>query len=166
MSKTFIKNNKTGFTLIESIIYLALFAIIIGGGMVATYQIIQATDASTNHVILQAEANFLFRKIDWALNGATSITTPADATPTTNLIVNKNINGSPTELTFTLSGTDLALERGSAGANILNSSSITVDALSFKQDPTDSITTDFTLTTYSAGKPATQNFSFTRYLRK
>ena len=38
--------------------------------MVATYQIIQSTDASTNQIILQEEANFLLRKIDAAITGA------------------------------------------------------------------------------------------------
>ena len=158
--------NKKGFTLIESLIYLALFAIIIGGGMVATYQIIQGTESAHNHVILQGEANFIFRKIDWALNGATSITTPSDATPTTNLVVTKNIGGIPTQLTFSLSGADLTLERGSSGANILNSSSITVDIISFMQEPADSITTDFALTTSQGGKSASQSFSTIKYLRK
>ena len=166
MHKKFIQSNKTGFTLIESIIYLALFVIIIGGGMVAVYQIIQSTDTAYNHVILQGEANFLLRKIDWALNGATSIITPFDATPTTNLVVNKDIGGSLTQLTFTLTDGNITLERDSLGANTLNSSSITVDSLYFKQDPTDSITADFTLTTLQAGKPATQSFSTTKYLRQ
>ena len=63
MIKNFIKNNRSGFTLIESIIYLSLLVIVVGGGVVAAYQVIQGTEATYNHVILQEEANFLFGKI-------------------------------------------------------------------------------------------------------
>ena len=157
-----IKNR--GFTLIETIIYLALFAIIIGGGLVASYQIIQGTDAAFGHIILQGEANFLFRKINWALNGATSIITPPNSAPTADLIVNKDIAGSATQLKFTLEDKNITLERNSSGVKVLNSSNITVDSLSFKQDPINSITTDFTLTTFQNGKPVSQNFSTTNYL--
>src|SRR3989338_5692599 len=78
-----------GFTLLETLIYLFLFAIVIGGGMIAAYNIIEGTDAAYNHVVLQEEANFLFRKISWALTGATAISTPS----ATSLSVTKT--GSP-----------------------------------------------------------------------
>lgn len=156
-----IKKISKGFTLIESIIYLALFVIVIGGGMVATYQVIQATDATNNHVILQGEANFLFRKIDWALNGADSVNVPSPAT----LIIQKP----SLQLTFSLDGSNLTLERGSSGSIILNSSSITVDSVTFERiqetGKPDSINADFTLTTSQVGKPASQSFSSTKYLR-
>jgi len=164
----FLQRSSNGFTLIETIIYLALFTIIIGGGMVATYQIIESVKASHNHVILQGEANFLFRKIEWALNGATSITTPSGSTPTTSLVVTKNIYDSPTTLMFTFDSVNnnMVLERDSLGAVILNSSSIIVNSLSFKQDPADSITAEFTLTTYSDGQVVSQNFSMKKYIKK
>ena len=47
-----------GFTLIETIIYLALFSIIIGGGMVSAYQIIQSTNASHEKITVQEETGF------------------------------------------------------------------------------------------------------------
>jgi hypothetical protein len=54
-----------GFTLIETLMYLALFTLIIGGGMLATYQIIESTTASYGHILLQEEGNFILRKIAW-----------------------------------------------------------------------------------------------------
>src|SRR4051812_4410040 len=87
-----------GFTLIETLLYIGLFAIVIGGGMIATYQIIQSTEASKNHIILQEEANFLLRKVNWALAGATSVTANANS-----LVIVKNISGTSTILTFNLS---------------------------------------------------------------
>ncbi|MDO8529911.1 MAG: prepilin-type N-terminal cleavage/methylation domain-containing protein [bacterium] len=158
-------NNK-GFTLIETIIYIALFAMVIGGGLVAAHQIVQATDASYNHIILQEEANFMFRKIDWALTGATSISASGST-----LTVFKLISGVSTPLVFTLSGSDITLQRGGAPASILNSSSIGASSVLFAKTTgingkPDSIASSFTLTTIQNGRPATQTFNFTKYLRK
>ena len=54
--------NSLGFTLIEMLIYLALFSMIMGGAIVATYQIIQTTQALQTHILDQQEADFMFHK--------------------------------------------------------------------------------------------------------
>lgn len=59
-----------GFTLIETAIYIALFAIIIGGGMVAAYQVIEGSDKLKIQTVIEQEANFILRKIDWAMTNA------------------------------------------------------------------------------------------------
>jgi Tfp pilus assembly protein PilV len=112
-----------GFTLIETIIYLVLFIIIIGGGMVATYQVIQGTEASYNHVVLQEEANFLLRKIQWALTGATVVSATSSS-----LVASKpNV----AQLTFDVTGGNVRLQRESNTPVILNSSTIAVSNVSF-----------------------------------
>ncbi len=151
-----------GFTLIEAIIYIALFAIIIGGGLAASYQIIQSTDAAQNHVILQQEANFIFRKIEWALTGATAVNTPNTYT----LGVTKG-----SLLTFTQNTGSLTLQRASDSSVILNSSSVIVNLFSVAKivgsgGKPDSVKVDFTLTLAQSGMPTTQSFSFIKYLRK
>lgn len=173
-----------GFTLIETLLYIALFAVIIGGGMIAAYGIIEATNANTNQIILQEEANFLFRKIEWALTGSATIITPATATPTSNLVVDKNIGGVLTRLTFTKNVSDpvcpvnyLCLKRGlgasqlNANLNQLNSSSFFVSNISFTRTLAvngrpDAMNAAFTLITVQNGRAASQDFSFTKYLRK
>jgi len=152
--------NQNGFTLIETIIYIALFAIIIGGGLATTLQIIEATNAAQNHVILQNEANFIFRKLDWAMTGATGIY-PNDpdnnelqvAKDSTSLLFDASDNSN-----ITLNGTGL------------NSSSIQISNVEFKKFQTtgepDSITVTFTMTTNQNGKSATEDFSYTKYLRQ
>ena len=170
----------TGFTLIESLIYLALFAIIIGGGMSATYQIIEATNSNYNHVVLQEEANFLIRKIEWALtglDGASSITKPISSSPYTDTILQVTKNG--IQLTFCFVGTNLYLQTGATpctpASPTLNSSNISVLLTSpnnyiFKRSvtsgKTDAITTSFTLSTVQNGRNSTESFSTTKYLRK
>lgn len=58
-----------GFTLFETLIYLALFGFLIGGGFLAAYQIIESSGSIAEKTAIEAEADFIFRKIDWALNG-------------------------------------------------------------------------------------------------
>jgi len=145
-----------GFTLIETLLYLALFAIVIGGGMIAAYNIIEATSSNTNHVILQEEANFLLRKIDWALTGA------------------KTVNPSGTNLTITkYDGTSVAFSYNSTTKTLqlnstpLNSSNISLTGLTFTPtSPGTGVTTRFTLTTAQNGRLATQIFSATKYVRQ
>ena len=105
-----------GFTLIEVLVYLALFAVIIGGGMVAVYQIIESTNKTNDKVVIQEDANFLLRKLDWALTGAK----PSDISnvTATTIRVNKLLVGN---LDFDLSGDNLTLN-----SNPLNSSFVKV----------------------------------------
>jgi type II secretory pathway pseudopilin PulG len=146
-----------GFTLIETIIYLALFALVVGGGMVAVYQIISSTDATNNKVILQEEANFLLRKIDNTLTGAVAVS--VSSSPPT-LVVTKS-----GPQTFASPSNDLTLN-----SKVLTSGSIKVSNLTFERIPgsggrPDMVVTSFTLTTNQNGRASTQNFSTTKYLR-
>jgi len=169
MTRKYKKN--TGLTLIEIIIYIALFSIVIGGGMIATYQIVESTEAGTNHVILQEEANFLLRKVNWALTGATAVTVSGGRLETT-----KNIGGTSTTFSFNLCSGNLTIKKGagktcSSSPIILNSSSIEVTATSLFTKITgggkpDAIKTSFILTTEQNGRNISQDFSTTKYLRK
>jgi len=62
-----------GFTLIETIIYIALLAFIIGAGVSSAYYLIDSSVKGENDVNTIAEAEFLLRKIDWAMTGANSV---------------------------------------------------------------------------------------------
>jgi prepilin-type N-terminal cleavage/methylation domain-containing protein len=58
-----------GFTLIEVIIYIALFSILIGGVLVSTFQLVQTGSSLSSKTAIQNEGNFILRKIDWAFAG-------------------------------------------------------------------------------------------------
>lgn len=172
MAKKIAKN---GFTLIETIIYLALFAIIIGGGMVATWHIIEATAAAQNHIMLQEEANFLLRKLNWALTGLpnqTSVAIPSPAIPYSDTTLRLTKNG--VLLTFALTDNILTLQYGSGPVLPLTISSIIISATPsthvferhIEPGKPDAVTVNFTLTTAQNGRPATQDFSITKYLRQ
>lgn len=62
-----MKNN--GFTLIEVIIYIALFTLLMGSGFVTAFQLIDGTRKIQVNTAIQVEGDFIMRKLDWALTG-------------------------------------------------------------------------------------------------
>jgi type II secretory pathway component PulJ len=65
--------DQNGFTLFETLIYIALFTFIMGGAILSAYQIFEGSAQIQRMAQTEVELNFLLRKIDWALNGATSV---------------------------------------------------------------------------------------------
>jgi len=61
----------------ESVIYIALFSIIITGTVVSAFELLRGSSAIENKIIVQNEGNFVIRKIESALNDAQSIVLPA-----------------------------------------------------------------------------------------
>ncbi len=161
------QRKQQGFTLLETVVYLGLFAIVIGGGMIATYEIIQSSGKVSNQAMVSEEANFLLSKINWGLSGATAISIPSSTT----LVATKIINSISTNLTFTLSGSNLTLQRGANTAQILNSSNVTVSNLNFTNIPASGgipqgVTMSLTITSRGSGGVVSRDFSTTKYLRQ
>jgi type II secretory pathway pseudopilin PulG len=144
--------NQKGFTLIETIIYIALFFIIIGGGMVGAYQIVQNTDRTEARTVLEQDSNFILRKIDWAITGAINV----NVVSPTHLFIDKAVN-----IDFTLNITGEFQKDGVT----LNSSRVRISNLTFEQLslPKPGIKTTFTATS-SDGK-ISQVFTSTKYIR-
>ncbi len=119
-----LKYTPTGFTLIETIIYIGLLSIILSGTLVAGYYIIDGSEHIKQKIAIDAEANFILRKIDWALTGISAINSPAAGTAGASLSVTKLGLGN---LDFDISTGNLRLN-----ATPLNSSSVTISNLSFE----------------------------------
>ena len=66
-----------GFTLLETVIYIAILSFLMGGGVSAAFYIIDSSEKNKFDVNVQVEGRFLLRKIDWALTGAATIIAPA-----------------------------------------------------------------------------------------
>ncbi len=60
---------KSGFTLIEVIIYIALFSILLGGAFVTAFQLMNGSNKTYSDTAVQEEGDFVSRKINWALTG-------------------------------------------------------------------------------------------------
>ncbi|OHA70741.1 MAG: hypothetical protein A3D64_02825 [Candidatus Wildermuthbacteria bacterium RIFCSPHIGHO2_02_FULL_49_9] len=137
---------KKGFTLIETIIYIALLAFLLGAGISAAFYIIDSSQKNKSEVNVQAEGNFILRKLDWALTGATDVSAAG-----TTLTVTKA--GGP--YVFSYDGSKYFR----LGAVNLNSSLVTVSDVVFSvSGAPKKVTADFTVN----GKA----FNLTKYLRK
>jgi len=130
---------REGFTLIEALIYLALFSLIMGGTLAAAYNLAQADGQSSTEAMLQNEGDFVLAKIAWAESGVTSIVAPAlgqaGAALSVNKIVSFDSSGNPVTipLVFSLdqSGTVLQVAENGASPEPLTNANVTVSNLSF-----------------------------------
>src|SRR5262245_42467784 len=79
-----------GFTLIEVLVYLALFTILVGGAVLAAYNVIESNGRNQTLAVLQQESNFLTGKINWALTGISDVGSPANNSTSGKLSVTKS----------------------------------------------------------------------------
>ena len=163
---TKLKNKNKGVTLIELVIYIALFSIIIGGAMVTVFQIVVSSNKLQSKVVLQEEANFLLRKINWAINGATAMSVSGTSLTITNSSI---VSTSPNRIIFSLSSGYMTIQKsGDATASNLNSQNVKVSNLIFTYTAPvgtkpASVKASFTITEGEAGEVG--NFEIKKYLR-
>jgi hypothetical protein len=126
----------SGFTMIETLIYLALFTIIMTGLIASAFMVIQNADKTSAKVGAGEEINFVLKKFDWVLTGADSSTL--------------SISGG--KLSFenpSLSGDEISIERDGAflvlgvdgGADKITTESAKVEDLNFFFDADQKIVT-------------------------
>ena len=130
-----MKNKKqkcnSGFTLIEAIIYIALFALIMVGALVSIYGILGSSARNQTKAMVAEEGSFLLGKIDWALSGAESISLPfdldGDGTESGTILSIKKFGASlDNPIVISLSEGNFVIRRGNNSSNTLNNSNITI----------------------------------------
>ncbi len=124
------KNDK-GFTLIEIIIYVALLSLTIGFILTGVYQILDSKTGALARTSVEEEANFLMKKIKWAMAGVNTINQPAAAATSTILSVNK-FNFSANPVAISLSGSNINISYAGNPTVILNSEDVAVKNLVFE----------------------------------
>src|SRR6185369_10783091 len=102
---------RSGFTLIEMLVYLALLSLLMGGVLMTVYQLLSDAGGTRVKVSTDEEANFVLRKIAWAVGDASAITTPAAGASGGTLSVTKTGFGS-NPIVISLSGGLIRLSRG------------------------------------------------------
>ena len=168
--------NPRGFTLIEAIVYLALFSLLMGGAVVSAYDVFESSGRGSTHATLQEEGSFLLAKVSWALSGAQAITapfvaTPPCSTPASTLTVSK-WDATIGTVAILQSGHSVSISRGGGAPLIINSPDVLVSNLSFTQcwgggSNPDSVATSFTLSSRDLnGESVSQDFSSTDYVRR
>ena len=158
-----------GFTLLEVIVYLALYAIIIAGAVTSAFSMAEGAGRDQSAAMVQEEGAFLIGKIDDALSHARSVQSP---TASGNYLAVTLFDDS--QESIFLSSTDVRLSRGAAPAQTLNNSNVSVTSLTFTHTlaagggiQPESVRADLTLQAIGAsGRAVTRTFSTIRYLHK
>ena len=99
-----------GFTLIETIIYLALFSVLMTGALVAAYNLLEGEQRMQTRAMVQEEGNFILGKFERTMLGASSIDEPIANTTGTTLRVTKSDGGT---VTLERRGTSVRIDTGS-----------------------------------------------------
>ena len=156
-----IKNR--GFTLIETMIYIALFALLMSGAIIGAYNLYEGSNKNVAATGIQEEGVFLNRKINWAISLAKTISPNPNGGDTLTIIPRSGLGVlSP----IVISGSDnksITLSRGSGMPMQLNSDRYPVSNVKFTytagiDDKPSSVSVNFLV----QGKP----FNFRTYLRE
>lgn len=115
-------SSKRGFTILETVIYIALFSILMTGILVTVYELLAGGAQNRESVAIQEEGTFINRKISWALGGATAITVPNTKT----LVITRPDLGGQSPLTISESGGHMLISRGSVAGTPLTTAEFTV----------------------------------------
>lgn len=163
------KYSQAGITLVETLIYIAFLSLLMGSLLGITFQTLASTEQINHKITIQQEANFILRKIDWALSGSDSVNTPNIGGSGSVLSVNKFVPNPANPIVFSFDQSSLSLAVGGT-TDILNSSNIEISNLVFSRTQTgtqpEKITVDFNVNCIQCTENQLQHFTLTRYLRK
>lgn len=160
---------RRGFTLIETLVYLGLYAIIILGALAAAYGMFESSAHNETAAMIEEEGDYLTAKIDWALSDAASIRLPASSGSLLSLVWS---DGS--SVVISSLGSSMRIQKNAAPAQVLNNPNVSVVGLTFIHalptsdglDP-ESVSASFTLdATTSDGHALSRDFSTLEYLRQ
>ncbi len=170
--RNLLANIKSGFTLIEVVIYIALFGILFGGAIVASYNVIESSGRNQSRAQLQAEGEFLLAKIGYVLSGVQNISMPSVGITGSILKLSKydgttvSVYATGPLLMLQTSANNLPINTSSMGLSP-NSLLFTHLASSGNGINPESLKVEFTLTTLTpTGRVLSQDFSSTTYVRK
>mgnify|MGYP003386707486 CR=1 FL=1 len=129
IKNTYTKKNR-GFTLIESVIYIALLGLLITGAVVTAYELVRGASLVDAKNTANEEGVFVMRKVAWALSGAQTISSPI--TWGSSLTVSK-YDGTTVDMRIT--GTAIEMRENGASFEPITTSNVTVSGLSFHAVP-------------------------------
>ncbi len=125
-----------GFTLIEMIVYMALFSIMMGGLIVTVHQLYQSIGSMNSKVMEQEEINFVIKKIDWVLTGVSSINAPLSGTSPTLNINKTGFIQNPIIIKFNSVRKDIEIQTGASNPFFpLTTKNVKVTSLQFQYLP-------------------------------
>lgn len=156
-----------GFTLIETLVYLALYAIIILGALSASYSMFESSARNQTIALIEEEGSYLIGKIDWILGNSTSVISPAAQGNRLEIIDSEG-----DDMSVWSSVSRLKQKINNNSEDILSNSNVSVLHLTFGHAVVasdgfspESIAASFTLvSTTSDGHVLSRDFSLVRYM--
>ncbi len=153
-------NMTRGFTLIETIIYIALLGLIMTWAVATSYQLLHGSANMSVKTVVQDEGSFVLRKVQWALSSAQSVSGSGST-----LTVTRN-DGNTVQ--FRLTGTAIEVSETSPIISFtpITTGNVRVESLSFvvTAGSPKGVTVTATLKTTN-GTDTPLPFTLTRYLR-
>ncbi len=162
---------KKGFTLVETIVYIALFSIIMTGAFVTAYQLIVGSDRLNTKKTIQSEGNFVLAKIGWALDSVSTssaeIISPPQTPPYTSntLSLKKYYLGEKISVSIQYDAVNKAVlfQEGSGPLVPITTNNVSISKIEFRfMPPTGSSPAGLAATTTINGI----DFAITKYIRK
>ena len=170
------RSNDRGFTLIETMVYLAIYAIIMTGALVSAYAIFGSSARNQTKAMVQEEGSFLIGKIDWALTGVQTINAPAAGTSGNILSLTKYDLTVGNPVIITVASGVVSITRGGVTKPLSNSNVVitcpAAGCFTHVSASGDGINPEYATSTFttsaktSEGLSFTQDFSTVKYLRK
>jgi len=160
-----------GSTLIELIVYLALFSVIMGGAVISVHSMAETSGNNETKVMMLAEGLFLQAKIQWALSNVDVVYNPVTnsiCTTGCSLSIKKQ-NPDRRLMTLSHEGNNAVISYDGGAKKILNSSNIVVSDFSITNtdegDGKNSIVINFNLFTKDPrGAQVSSSFSVIEYV--
>lgn len=129
-----IGNFEQGFTLVEVILYVAIFSSVALLVITSVFQIFEGTKANQGRLIVEKEANFIMQKIAWSLGDASAFHEPTGGATSSRLSVDKGgFSGNP--VVIRLNGGVVELSRASGTFAAISNNHAVVQTLVFEHIP-------------------------------
>lgn len=151
-----------GFSLIETIIYIALLGLLLTTAVLTSYQILQGSTNVSNKTIVQDEGDFVVRKLDWALSSASAASAPTPSTLTVTRYDGNTID-------FRLNGMTIEMRESAVGVVYKPITTVNVRVQSLQFQVTGSTQIIVTAAAYlktANGAAAALPFTIAKALRK
>ncbi len=120
-----------GFTLLETLIYIALFGVLMSGALVTVYELLISSERTSSSVATITEGEFINRKLSWALSGAYAVSVPNAYT----LIITRSDLGFESPLQFSMHDGGMYLKRGTQEETRLTGDAFSIADVSIETVP-------------------------------
>jgi prepilin-type N-terminal cleavage/methylation domain-containing protein len=145
-----------GFTLIESIVYIALLGLIMTGTVATAYQLVSSSGSLATKNMAGEEGNFVLHKLNWTLSSASIL----DTSVAHQLTVTRHDG---VTVVIKLNGNEVDMKEGGGSFLPITTGNVTVSSFTFVDIPVVGTSPEgITATLVLNGLM----FSATKYLRK